>query len=69
MPHKYDDDLCICKNGKETQEHIYHCYIYSSITASINYEELFGSDLTGKIEISRIIKDKLELRRVLLSAS
>ena len=33
------------------------------------YEELFGSNLANKIEIARSMKEKLELRRVLMSAT
>ena len=73
MPYKYKSDQCICEQSKETQEHMYNCQIYINYNEDdkekIQYRELFGNNLINQLKIARIMKQKMELRTVLLSAA
>ena len=55
MSYKYESDQCICRNARETQEHIYNCDVYSS---DPKYKETLPSylelTLTRKYEYPEI---------------
>ena len=66
------DKLCVCEKYEETQSHIIECEILinkNEILSYIpSYNELFGEDIIEKIYISRMLKENIRVRNILLDS-
>ena len=65
---KYTDTICPCCNVEEDQqEHLLTCTkldVFGTLVSStVNYDDLFGSDIPNQVSIMRILRARYKLRK------
>ena len=73
-PWNYSDNLCVCEESAELQNHIFHCKILKSRfdisemseIRELDYNDLFFGTIDKKVEITILFQARLKMRKLLM---
>ena len=70
MHHNYENNLCLCLNYIETQQHIINCKLYTNVRVShdMDYRSFFGSKIIEMKKSLQAFREIYEMRNVLWEA-